>query len=266
MYSERVRTGIAAARWSRRLFPVSSRLSVCLHVKQQMHNRGICYEALDNGTYPAGDLRGRKANRRSRSRSRAAAQARLRGRVSVDIVIGDQRMRTYFDSLPSPIGPLLLTATGMGLSGVFMENHNGGPEPQPDWIHDPVRLEPVARQLREYFEGTREDFEVQLDLRGTPFQIEVWHALCRIPFGTTASYRDLAAAIGRSSAVRAVGAANGRNPVSIIVPCHRVIGADGSLTGYGGGLNRKRFLLHHEARVKSVAQPSRPMFELQPTD
>lgn len=162
-------------------------------------------------------------------------------------------MNTYCDTMPSPIGRLLLTATDQGLSGVFMEDHKGGPDPQPDWVHDPARLRPVAKQLAQYFEGSLDTFNVTLDLQGTPFQIEVWHALCRIPFGRTASYRDLAADIGRPNAVRAVGAANGRNPVSVIVPCHRVIGADGSLTGYGGGLDRKRFLLDHEARVKGLA-------------
>jgi methylated-DNA-[protein]-cysteine S-methyltransferase len=165
-------------------------------------------------------------------------------------------MTTYYDSLPSPIGALLLTATDIGLSGVFMEDHKGGPLPQTGWVHDPPRLQTVARQLQQYFDGTLEEFDVILDLHGTTFQIEVWSALRSIPFGATASYRDLAADIGRPSAVRAVGAANGRNPVSIIIPCHRVIGADGSLTGYGGGLDRKRFLLDHEARQKGVAQAS----------
>jgi len=159
-------------------------------------------------------------------------------------------MTTYFDTMPSPIGRLLLTATEQGLSGVFMEDHKGGPEPAPDWVHDPARLEAAKSQLRRYFEGTLRDFDLRLDLNGTRFQVEVWNALRRIPFGATASYRDLAADIGRPNAVRAVGAANGRNPVSIIVPCHRVIGADGSLTGYGGGLDRKRFLLEHESRAR----------------
>lgn len=158
-------------------------------------------------------------------------------------------MTTYYDSIGSPIGPILLTATDSGLSGLFMENHRGGPDPQPDWIHDPARLASVAQQLDRYFAGELRKFDVTLDLHGTPFQLEVWKGLCTIPFGETASYRDLAAAIGKWAAVRAVGTANGRNPVSIIVPCHRVIGSDGSLTGYGGGLDRKRFLLDHEARV-----------------
>ena len=155
---------------------------------------------------------------------------------------------TYYCTMPSPIGPLLLTATEVGLSGVFMEDHTGGPGPHPDWVHDPARLAAVVSQLERYFEGALHEFDLPLDMRGTPFQLEVWSALRKIPFGATASYRDLAAAVGRPNAVRAVGAANGRNPVSIVVPCHRVIGADGSLTGYGGGLPRKQFLLAHEAR------------------
>jgi len=158
-------------------------------------------------------------------------------------------MTTYFDTMPSPIGRLLLTATDRGLSGVFMEQHKGGPQPEAGWVHDPTRLARARTQLERYFEGTLHEFDLPLDLQGTAFQVEVWNALRRIPFGATQSYRDLATDIGRPNAVRAVGAANGRNPVSIIVPCHRVIGADGSLTGYGGGLPRKRFLLEHEARL-----------------
>src|ERR1017187_1391524 len=125
-------------------------------------------------------------------------------------------MTTYYCNMRSPIGRLLLTATETGLSGVFMEDHKGGPRAQPDWIHDPARLQPAVSQLERYFEGALYEFDVPLDMRGTPFQLAVWNALRRIPFGATASYRDLAADIGRPNAVRAVGAANGRNPVSII--------------------------------------------------
>jgi methylated-DNA-[protein]-cysteine S-methyltransferase len=156
---------------------------------------------------------------------------------------------TYFDTMQTPIGRLLLTATEAGLSGLFMEKHLYGPESYVGWIEDSVRLAETKRQLQRYFDGGLREFDLPLDLHGTPFQIEVWNALREIRFGATWSYRDLAAHIGRPTAVRAVGAANGRNPVSIIVPCHRVIGSDGSLTGYGGGLPRKQFLLEHEARV-----------------
>lgn len=156
---------------------------------------------------------------------------------------------TYYRTIDSPIGPLLLTATSRGLSGVFMQDHQGGPAPAPDWAPDEGRLDPAADQLRRYFAGELHEFELALDLQGTPFQIEVWNALRDIPYGQTRSYGELARAIGRPAAVRAVGLANGCNPVSIIVPCHRVIGSDGSLTGYGGGLDRKKYLLDLEAAV-----------------
>lgn len=156
-------------------------------------------------------------------------------------------MICYYDTQPSPIGRLLLTASDQGLTGVFLQEADGGPHPQPDWIHDPRRLAAAASQLRRYFDGELRDFDLPLDLHGTPFQLEVWNALRDIPYAATASYADIARAISRPKAVRAVGAANGRNPVAIIVPCHRVIGANGSLTGYGGGLPRKQYLLQHES-------------------
>lgn len=161
-------------------------------------------------------------------------------------------MTTYFTTIPSPIGKLLLTATDKGLSGVFMQDHKGGPEPGADWIADPARFQAVTVQLERYFAGQLREFDVVLDLHGTPFQLAVWNALRSVPYGATASYRDIAFAIRRPNAVRAVGAANGQNPVSIVVPCHRVIGADGSLTGYGGGLERKRFLLDLEAGIRHL--------------
>jgi methylated-DNA-[protein]-cysteine S-methyltransferase len=164
-------------------------------------------------------------------------------------LVGEEDMTTYYHSMPSPIGRMLLTATDAGLSGVFMQDHKGGPQPNAGWIQDDARLRNASAQLERYFEGTLREFDLTLDLQGTPFQLGVWNALRGVPYGCTASYRDLAASIGQVKAMRAVGAANGRNPISIIVPCHRVIGADGSLTGYGGGLPRKQFLLDHEARV-----------------
>ncbi len=108
-------------------------------------------------------------------------------------------------------------------------------------------LDEAARQLGDYFAGTRQAFSVPLDLVGTPFQMKAWLALADIPYGTTVSYADQARRIGHPTAIRAVGAANGRNPVAIFLPCHRIIGSDGSLTGFGGGLERKRYLLEHEA-------------------
>jgi methylated-DNA-[protein]-cysteine S-methyltransferase len=151
---------------------------------------------------------------------------------------------SYFDS---PIGPLLLTSDAAHLTGLYMET---GHESQPTagWVEDGT-AEPLAatrRQLSEYFAGSRRTFELPLRLEGTAFQQRVWRELTEIPYGETWSYGQLAARIGKPSASRAVGLANGRNPISILVPCHRVIGADGSLTGYGGGLERKQWLLAHE--------------------
>ncbi|MCU1454680.1 MAG: O-6-methylguanine methyltransferase [Acidimicrobiales bacterium] len=153
----------------------------------------------------------------------------------------------HYAVLDSPIDPLLLTGQGDALTGLFMSIHAGGLRIDPSWRRDDAALAPVAAQLREYFAGERQDFDVELAPRGTPFQLRVWSALRAIPYGTTVSYGELARRIGTDKASRAVGLANGRNPISVIVPCHRVIGADGSLTGYGGGLERKRALLELEA-------------------
>lgn len=155
-------------------------------------------------------------------------------------------------SVDSPIGPLLLTASDKGLTSVYMEVHrHGSGDVQPGWQRDDDAFTDVHRQLDEYFEGERTEFDVPLDPVGTPFQLVVWEALRTIPYGEVRSYGDIAAQIGRPGAARAVGLANGRNPISVIVPCHRVIGASGALTGYGGGLERKQYLLHLEARVAS---------------
>jgi methylated-DNA-[protein]-cysteine S-methyltransferase len=157
----------------------------------------------------------------------------------------------YALRLPSPLGPLLLTATETAVSGLYLPDHHGAP-PLPGRVRPgsghPV-LAQARRELDEYFAGRRLRFEVPLALSGTGFQQAVWSALTEIPFGTTTSYIALAARIGRPRAVRAVGAANARNPVSILVPCHRVIGADGALRGYAGGEARKRWLLDHERAI-----------------
>jgi methylated-DNA-[protein]-cysteine S-methyltransferase len=113
-------------------------------------------------------------------------------------------------------------------------------------------LDETARQLTDYFAGERTAFELPLDLVGTPFQLTAWRALARIPYGTTVTYAEQAGRIGRPAAIRAVGAANGANPVPIVLPCHRIIGSDGSLTGFGGGLELKRFLLDHEAAQRPL--------------
>lgn len=152
-------------------------------------------------------------------------------------------------TITSPIGRLLLVGDEQALHGLYMLD---GPKPlalDPDWIEDPAPFAAVITQLREYFAGDRTDFDVDVELHGTPFQQQVWQALRGIPYGQTISYGELARRIENPSAVRAVGLANGRNPVSVIVPCHRVIGANGTLTGYGGGVERKRLLLDLEAEA-----------------
>ncbi len=153
---------------------------------------------------------------------------------------------------PSPIGELTLVATDDALVGLFMEAHASEPLIADAEERRTQLLKRVSAQLDEYFAGRRERFDVPLAPRGTAFQTSVWAVLQRIPFGVTWSYAQVARALGTPKAVRAVGAANGRNPISVIIPCHRVIGADGSLTGYGGGLPRKRWLLAHEKTELSL--------------
>jgi methylated-DNA-[protein]-cysteine S-methyltransferase len=152
---------------------------------------------------------------------------------------------TYVDS---PIGRLLLSCDGECLTGVYMDVPSKPPRDTRGWVPDANAnpLPEVVRQLGEYFAGTRREFDLPLRLEGTPFQQRVWKSLTEIPYGETWSYGELAKRIGNPNASRAVGLANGSNPIAILVPCHRVIGADGSLTGYGGGLDRKRWLLAHE--------------------
>jgi methylated-DNA-[protein]-cysteine S-methyltransferase len=153
-----------------------------------------------------------------------------------------------FGYLESPIGRLMLTSNGTALTGLFMEPSRKVPQTAEGWAED-LSVAPLAEtvvQLREYFAGSRREFDLPLHFEGTTFQRRVWQELTEIPYGETWSYGQLAHRIGNPSASRAVGLANGRNPISILVPCHRVIGADGSLTGYGGGLERKRWLLAHE--------------------
>jgi methylated-DNA-[protein]-cysteine S-methyltransferase len=150
--------------------------------------------------------------------------------------------KIYFTEFASPIGKLRLTGTGAALTGVFMETERHASAQSRDAVRDAAPLREARQQLDEYFGGERREFSLVLDADGTEFQRSVWRALRGIPYGATASYGDIAKRIRNPKAVRAVGLANGRNPISIIIPCHRVIGADGSLTGYGGGIERKRFL------------------------
>ncbi len=154
-----------------------------------------------------------------------------------------------FTCIESPIGPLLLTCDGKALTGLYMDvPGRRPPQDTDDWVQDAGAdpLPAAVRQLNEYFAGTRREFDLPLRLKGSEFQRRVWRRLTEIRYGETLSYGELAKRIGNPNASRAVGLANGRNPISILVPCHRVIGADGSLTGYGGGLERKRWLLAHE--------------------
>lgn len=161
------------------------------------------------------------------------------------------REPTVVRVIDSPIGPLTLAGRAGRLSHLLMDGHRHAPGDQDTWQPDDTAFASVVDQLRRYFDGTLTVFDVDLDVAGTDFQRRVWAALRDIPFGETCSYGELARRIGSPGASRAVGLANGRNPVSIIVPCHRVIGADGSLTGYGGGTDRKQFLLDLERRPQT---------------
>jgi len=150
-------------------------------------------------------------------------------------------------TVESPLGPMLLARTGDGLAGVWFEGQKDHPGAlaAPERPNDPL-LRAAASQLANYFAGHSQRFDLVLDLHGTPFQRSVWHVLLGIASGRTCSYGDIARQLGSPQAVRAVGAAVGKNPVSVIVPCHRVIGSGGDLTGYAGGLDRKRALLSLE--------------------
>jgi methylated-DNA-[protein]-cysteine S-methyltransferase len=159
-----------------------------------------------------------------------------------------QTKRQVYKTMDSPVGRLTLVATDDGVTAILWEND------RPNRVrltidaedNEHPRLVEAERQLKQYFSGERRDFDVALDVTGTPFQRRVWTALLTIPFGETRSYKEIAAQIGSPAAVRAVGAANGRNPVSIITPCHRVIGSTGELTGFAGGLDTKARLLGFE--------------------
>jgi methylated-DNA-[protein]-cysteine S-methyltransferase len=153
-----------------------------------------------------------------------------------------------YDPIESPLGELLLVGDGHALTGLHMlPDRRGAPRGGTGWRRDQGSFREVAEQLRAYFAGELREFDLPLAPRGTRFQREVWAALREIPYGRTVSYGELAEAVGRPGAARAVGAANGRNPISIVIPCHRVIGAAGALTGYGGGIANKRRLLELEA-------------------
>lgn len=153
----------------------------------------------------------------------------------------------YYCYLDTPIGELLLAGENDALSMIGFPKGSMRRDPEADWIYNEKPLEDARQQLREYFAGSRKDFDLPVTLNGTEFQVNVLKALQKIPYGETVSYGEIARRIGRPRAVRAVGAANGRNPIPIVVPCHRVIGSSGDLTGFGGGLDTKEALLRLEA-------------------
>jgi len=158
------------------------------------------------------------------------------------------RTPTVHSVVDSPVGPLTIVAADGTLSGLYMDQQRHAPDPSRFGHREPDCLPEVTDQLRAYFDGNLREFTVPIAPCGTAFQHRVWAALCAIPYGQTTTYGELAAQIGQPTASRAVGLANGRNPVCIIIPCHRVVGANRGLTGYGGGLDRKQALLTLERR------------------
>jgi methylated-DNA-[protein]-cysteine S-methyltransferase len=159
---------------------------------------------------------------------------------------------TYIDS---PLGALLAVGDEGGLSALYLPTAKKPGTVHPDWVRDDAAFGELRTQLAEYFAGARTEFDLPLRAGGSAFQKRVWAALTTIPYGATTSYGKIAAAVGAPEAARAVGLANGQNPIPIVVPCHRVIGADGSLTGYGGGIEAKQWLLTHEAVHSGATLP-----------
>jgi methylated-DNA-[protein]-cysteine S-methyltransferase len=166
---------------------------------------------------------------------------------------------TYYSFIDSPLGPLLVRGDGQFVTGLFLSKPDDPWQIEASWQQLDAPFGAVREQLAEYFAATRQVFDVPIRLDGTPFQRRVWRELVGIPFGTTISYAHLAQRIGKPSASRAVGHANSRNPISIIVPCHRVIGADGKLTGYAGGIANKEWLLAWEHR--GLAPEQKTLFD-----
>ena len=152
----------------------------------------------------------------------------------------------YYTQLESPVGDLLLTLEDEQLTNICMSNQKRTVKVQPDWVQSDRHFRTVARQLEDYFRGKRRTFDIPIRPLGTDFQMAVWQQLSKIPYGETATYGDIAKRIDNPKAVRAVGLANGRNPLPIVIPCHRVIGSNGQLTGFGGGLKNKALLLQIE--------------------
>ncbi len=161
---------------------------------------------------------------------------------------------SVFTRFPSPLGELILSASDTALTAVCFPTSRHGPPPAEQAERSSAVLDRVRQQLDEYFAGARTAFDLPLDPTGSAFERRVWDALRAIPYGTTVSYSEVARRLGDVRVTRAVGAANGKNPIPIIVPCHRVIGSRGELTGYGGGLDRKRWLLEHEGALLALGQ------------
>jgi methylated-DNA-[protein]-cysteine S-methyltransferase len=171
----------------------------------------------------------------------------------------------YFTHVDSPLGTILLVSNGSSLTGLYFVGQKYVAQPAEDWIQTEVAqpFRDAQRQLTEYFAGERRTFDLPLSFEGTPFQQRVWHAIAAIPCGETISYGALAKSAGAPGSARAAGAATGRNPISLVVPCHRVVGTDGSLTGYAGGLDRKRRLLTLERSGQGSVDTMRPTAESQ---
>lgn len=158
---------------------------------------------------------------------------------------------TYFTSIDWPLGRLMLISDGEALTGIWFHEGRHAIAAEPDWQEHAMAtpFRDVQRQLQEYWEGRRQTFDLPLRPRGTAFQQRVWDQIALVPFGATITYRELATRAGSPDGSRAAGLATGRNPISIVIPCHRIIGTNGSLTGFGGGLDRKRALLGFESAV-----------------
>ena len=166
--------------------------------------------------------------------------------------MGKAESTVYFTSFESPVGSLLLAGDRKSLRQVSFANSKHSASPRSDWKQNRAAFTEVIRQLQAYFRGELKEFDLPLAMEGTEFQLHVWHELRAIPYGETISYAQLAVRVGNPKAVRAVGLANGSNPIPIIVPCHRVIGSNGSLTGFGGGLSMKKKLLELENKQLSL--------------
>jgi methylated-DNA-[protein]-cysteine S-methyltransferase len=167
-----------------------------------------------------------------------------------------------YSEIESPLGTLFVRGEEDSITGLFLPDHKRWRGPDTAWQKSDEDFTAVREQLAEYFSGARRQFDLPLRPAGTPFQQSVWNELLKIPFGTTITYAELARRIGQPAAARAVGHANGRNPISIIVPCHRVIGAGGSLTGYAGGVDKKQWLLDWERRATGTG--ARTLFDPEP--